>query len=78
MGISYSKEMRANAARQGKDLFAIGFAEAKGKGLAEAIGPLDWRMADALFAFAIQVRTGTPPAEAFASITWPEHGKEAS
>lgn len=71
MGISYSKASRANAAGRGKDLFACGFAEAKGKGLAEFVGPMEWRLADALFAFNHMVYSGKPPAEAFAAISWP-------
>jgi len=77
MGIAYPKELRADAARQGKDLFAVGFAEAKGKGVSEAIGPLDWRMADALFSFCLSVRFGRPPSEAFAEINWPDATAEA-
>lgn len=70
--ISYSKACRANAASRGKDLFACGFAEAKGKGLSQFIGPMRWEMADALFAFNHMVYSGKTPSEAFAAINWPE------
>jgi hypothetical protein len=73
--IRYTKEARANAARRGKDLFTLGYAEATGKGRGEFQGPMAWDMGNALFAFAYAVYSGTSPREAFDQITWPEHPK---
>lgn len=78
MGISYSKKLRAIAAGRNMDVFACGFAEAKGKGVSEFSAAMDWRMANALFAFTFSVRSGKTPAEAFAEITWPETTKTGS
>jgi hypothetical protein len=71
MAITCSNQDRVNAARRGKDVFACGMVEAKGKGRFEFTGPMEWRLADALVGFCHMVYSGKSPADAFAAISWP-------
>ena len=70
--IVYPKKLRESASSRDLDLFAIGYAEAKGKGSSEFMGPMAWELGEALFYFSHKIHTGMNPAEAFAATDWPK------